>query len=116
MRCTASNNLHRGTKEAGLEIAALWDKQGGKCALTGRPLVIGGGAGLDHKTPISKGGSREIENVRWVCFAANAAKNVMSDAELFTLCEDILRHAGLMSMPAPRKSRRAAQPSLALAL
>lgn len=74
----------------GPEIRALFDAQGGRCALTGDELTPGVNASLDHIVPRAKGGGNEITNLRWVTFAVNRAKQDMSDDDLFVLCAKVI--------------------------
>ena len=73
-------------------LRLLWEGQAGRCALTGRELDIRT-AELDHIVPRSRNGSDDLENLRLVVPAANAAKNGMTDAEFFALCRDVLANA-----------------------
>lgn len=70
-------------------LQALWDSQGGRCALSGRDLDIRT-AEVDHRVPRSRGGSDALENLRLLCPEANAAKGAMTDEELFRLCAEVL--------------------------
>ena len=80
--------LHGPDRAKFYELASLWKRQRGVCALTGRRLDRS--AQLDHIIPKARGGSDGIGNLRWVCAQANLAKRSMTDAELLALCEDIL--------------------------
>ena len=75
------------------ELAALWKKQRGLCALTGRKLNRDN-AHLDHIVAKARGGSDTLDNVRWVCREANLAKRELSDAQFVKLCEDVMRWIG----------------------
>jgi hypothetical protein len=68
------------------ELAALLAAQGGVCAYTGEPLLLGGNASLDHKTPSSRGGDNAIGNVHWVTWEVNRAKVNMTHDEFLALC------------------------------
>lgn len=68
------------------QLRALWDSQGGRCALTGRQLSDS--AQLDHILPRARGGETDISNLRWVCEEANIAKRHMTDDEFLTLCRE----------------------------
>ena len=70
------------------DLAALWKRQRGRCALTGRRLDKT--AHLDHIVPRAKGGADDIENLRWVCDEANLAKRDLSDDDFIRLCRDVL--------------------------
>lgn len=63
-------------------LVALWNKQNGCCAITGIPLIPGSTATIDHILPVSKGGTNEISNLRFVHYAVNLFKKDSTDAEL----------------------------------
>lgn len=77
-----------GTKHTAADLRALWDAQGGLCALTGRPLSPT--AQLDHKVPVSRGGGHGLANMRWVAKEANLAKRDLTDAEFLRLCTEVI--------------------------
>lgn len=84
-------NLKRNiSKEITVEwLRAVWARQDGKCALSGRPLDIRT-AEVDHILPISRGGTHDLRNLRLVVSEANYAKHGMTDEELLALCRDII--------------------------
>jgi 5-methylcytosine-specific restriction endonuclease McrA len=83
----------KGTNRASYkDLARLWRKQNGLCALTGRKLDRT--AELDHIMPRAKGGRDNIENLRWVCVEANLCKRDFTDEELVAICSDIMRWIG----------------------
>jgi len=69
------------------ELFALWHKQHGKCALSGRKLDKD--AHLDHIVPISKGGEHGMNNLRWLDPLVNVARGNLSDDEFVQLCRDV---------------------------
>lgn len=74
------------------DLASLWKRQRGICALTGRRLDRT--AQLDHIVSRAKGGADSIDNLRWVCAAVNYAKRDLGDAEFGALCADVMRWIG----------------------
>lgn len=96
----------------GSELDALWEKQRGLCALTGRPLILcadsqsgrnprarrlasgsswsATSASLDHIVPRSRGGSDDIGNLRWVADIVNRMKLDQLDDELLSMCRELL--------------------------
>ena len=74
------------------QLAALWRRQRGRCAITGRRLDRS--AQVDHVTSRARGGTDDIENLRWTCAVANLLKREMSDEELVALCSEVLGHLG----------------------
>lgn len=43
---------------------------------------------------MERGGTHEIENLRWVTNAANKAKNALSDTEFLELCRRVVATLG----------------------
>ena len=74
------------------QLATLWKRQKGHCALTGRRLDRS--AQLDHIQPRAKGGGNQLDNLRWVCQEVNLAKRDLTDQEFLTLCGDVMKWLG----------------------
>ena len=72
-------------------LKQLWDEQEGRCAVTGRALVPGNGASLDHVVPTSKGGTNEKSNLRWVLWEINRAKSDMTHEQFVAMCREVVR-------------------------
>lgn len=86
------------------DLRALWERQGGRCGLTGRPLVAGPRAlHLDHILPLRRGGGSDLSNLRWVTKDANFAKRDMTDDELLHLCRDIIATLGPKHAEGPKR-------------
>jgi 5-methylcytosine-specific restriction endonuclease McrA len=73
-----------------LMLKSLWETQGGTCALTGMPLAIGDNASIDHILPTSRGGTNDLDNLRFVLRVANTMKSDRTDDELVKMCEAML--------------------------
>jgi 5-methylcytosine-specific restriction endonuclease McrA len=73
----------------GQDLAFLWKRQRGLCALTKDKLSVDT-AELDHKTPKSRGGKHIIENLRWVTKEVNRVKRNLLDSEFISLCEKVI--------------------------
>ena len=99
-----TRKLHRRVTEA--ELRALWDSQGGLCALTGQPMDIRA-AELDHIVPRSRGGTNEPSNLRWLTRAANQAKGDLLDEEFLALCVQVAEHIGRLIVVADQAGRAA---------
>jgi hypothetical protein len=74
-------------------LCNLFDKQNGKCAISGRDMTFICGKGviptnisIDRINPL---GEYTEENVRLVCRQANCMKQRFSDEELAEWCKDI---------------------------
>lgn len=68
-------------------LSRAWYNQRGRCAYTGRRLDRT--AQVDHKTPVSRGGTNDPSNLHWVCADANSVKNNKTHEEFIALCADI---------------------------
>jgi 5-methylcytosine-specific restriction endonuclease McrA len=68
------------------QLAHMWIRQQGRCALSGRPL--GRDAHLDHVVPQACG-RHDITNLRWLDPAVNVARQNMDDSEFVALCRDV---------------------------
>ena len=80
-----------GTRAWGDYLRELWHKQDGKSSLSGAQLFIGSNASLDRIDP---NGDYTEGNVRWVTSLENASRQNMTDEEMFSLYELILRYNG----------------------
>lgn len=78
-----------GTQSYWKELKLLIEKQGYKCALTGDVISFESGIELDHILPVTRGGSNDLSNVRWVTKEANRLKQNLTDIELKELCKKI---------------------------
>lgn len=74
-------------------LEEIWNKQEGRCALTGLPMIPGNGASVDHIVPRCRGGGNERENLRWVLNIANRAKSSMTDEEFVSMCKAVAEHS-----------------------
>jgi 5-methylcytosine-specific restriction endonuclease McrA len=59
------------TKE---ELKGLLETQGHKCACCGDSLEVKRNKHKDHKTPVSKGGTDNIDNIQYLCSVCNKIK------------------------------------------
>ncbi|MHB8590786.1 MAG: HNH endonuclease [Vulcanimicrobiaceae bacterium] len=80
---TANNALKQWDR--GPELKALWERQGGRCAITGVALTADN-VELDHVVPRSRGGTHDASNLRWVVDRFNWLKRDALDSELEDLC------------------------------
>lgn len=71
----------------------FWEKleaQEFRCYYTGIEILPGVNASIDHKVPVSRGGSRaDIDNCVWCDRNINAFKNDSTDIEFIDLCKRI---------------------------
>lgn len=85
---------HAGSDDKPDQVCAIlsraWYNQRGRCAYTGKRL--GRDAQVDHKTPVSRGGTNAAENLHWVTPAANFVKRDRTHDEFVALCVDIARY------------------------
>lgn len=65
------------------------------CYLTGRPInLLNDKYHFDHKIPLSKGGSNDLENLGITCREANLAKSDLTFDEFIELCKEVLFYNG----------------------
>ncbi len=74
------------------KILIILEKQDYKCMLTGKTLIPGDNASLDHIIPKVKGGINNVENLQWVTLQANRAKGVMLLQEFLIFCKRVIAH------------------------
>lgn len=86
-------NAHYKTKYTAKDFAHIWKQQRGLCALTGERLTIGN-CHLDHKLPITRGGTHELSNLRWVTERVNRGKHNLTDSEFILLCNSVAEWIG----------------------
>lgn len=69
------------------ELKELLELQKGLCPYTGEKLILGINTTLDHKFPLSRGGSNSLDNLQWVYFGAyggfdvNRMKGILTHEE-----------------------------------
>lgn len=76
-------------------IMGLVERQGFRCALSGRELTPQT-ASLDHIVPLARGGEHNIHNIWVVDQQINGAKGTLTLDEFVAMCRDVVRH-----QPAP---------------
>lgn len=86
----ARMNLNDPTR--GPDIKDLFARQKSVCPYTGRYLIPGKTASLDHRKPRSAGGGDEISNLQWIHIDVNYAKRRMSEAAFYELCNSVTDH------------------------
>jgi hypothetical protein len=74
-----------------VSLRNLVESQKYRCALTGDELTPKV-AQLDHKKPLAKGGTNDIENLQWVTKQVNHAKGTISQDDFVAMCIRVARH------------------------
>lgn len=86
------------TKSEKLSYKQVLKEIGGtkqKCYLTGRPIDLKkDNYQLDHKIPVSKGGTNDISNMGIACPEANYSKSDLTIEEYLNLCKEVLINFG----------------------
>ena len=85
-----ASKKHLGTQKKWQELKNLLEIQKNKCYISGRKLVIGKNASIDHINPRSLGGKDSIENIAWCDTQINFIKNKLSLKEFYKLCEEVV--------------------------
>jgi hypothetical protein len=80
------------------QIKKLIESQNYRCALTNR-LLTPETASLDHKQPISRGGTHEVANLWVVEHFVNTAKGSLTVDEFVSMCRDVVRHQDAITTP-----------------
>ncbi len=65
-------------------LSRAWYNQRGRCAYTGKRLDRK--AQVDHKTPVTRGGDNDPQNLHWVTADVNNAKGSMTHDEFLAVC------------------------------
>ena len=89
----ASHNLKDTSKWT--ELFDLLKKQNYLCPFTGRKLIIGINAELDHIIPRAKGGEDKIENMQWVCAEINKMKLDHFTEDFLSLVVEVYKYKKL---------------------
>lgn len=74
------------------ELMTLLEEQNNTCALSGLPIRLGEEIELDHIYPVSKGGSKSLDNVHWVLKSVNRMKHDMTIGDFKIMCQIITNH------------------------
>jgi len=83
------NNSFGNEDKLTFNVLDLWLEQEGRCKITNVPLIPGKTASLDHIIPVSKGGSNDRDNLRFVHHAVNAFKNSMDEIDFKQTLRDL---------------------------
>lgn len=74
---------YRYNKEKGINRIRIKDKlmhdQKGLCAICGATLSTAHKVSIDHKIPVSKGGTDDVSNLQLTCFKCNLIKGTLTD-------------------------------------
>jgi 5-methylcytosine-specific restriction endonuclease McrA len=85
----ARSGAYRYSVKFAQQLAFLWKRQRGFCVLTGRRLNRYN-AEIDHIVPRSKGGTEDIQNLRFLHRDVNQAKRALSDKDFLLLCQEVV--------------------------
>lgn len=73
------------------EKKTVYAKSNGKCAICGKPVKFKKMT-VDHKIPLSKGGTNDISNLQLAHLICNRAKTDLVSDEFVELAKRIVRH------------------------
>jgi|694.fasta_scaffold38901_5 hypothetical protein len=91
-----ASKKHLGTQKKWQELKNLLEIQKNKCYISGRKLIIGKNASIDHINPRSLGGKDSIENIAWCDTQINLIKNKLSLKEFYKLCEEVVSNKKIL--------------------
>lgn len=75
------------------KLNELFDSQKGICPYTGRKLIMGQDAEIDHIISRYQGGRDELGNYQWVHRDINRMKTYQSHAQFLNLVREVYRHS-----------------------
>lgn len=81
-----------GSRKNWLTIKNLLEKQNYQCSYSGKNLVVGKNASLDHIVPISKGGDNSIRNLQWIDLQINVMKRNIVHKKFLSIIKEIYSH------------------------
>ncbi len=79
-----------GNRSRWKELVELLERQQYLCVYSGRTLVVGVNASLDHRVAITSGGTHDLSNLQWVDKQVNYAKQALSHEAFIALVEEVL--------------------------
>jgi hypothetical protein len=80
------------SKASATALRTILEMQDYKCALSGKRLTPEI-AVLDHKIPLSRGGTNDASNLQWLDKEVNRAKGSMDCDEFVAMCKAVARYA-----------------------
>lgn len=84
----------------------IWERCGGKCALTGKKLMVGDEYDFDHIIPLAMGGDHAELNLHVVARAAHRLKSA-EEAAVRAKCDRIrAKHLGIAPPPTQKLRSR----------
>lgn len=81
-------------------VLRLLERQKYRCCLTGWELTPHN-ASLDHRQPVSRGGTHTLSNAQALHEDVNRAKGTLTNEEFIELCRAVVRHADQQQLPQP---------------
>ena len=97
--CWFKNLAHSslGVTTAWSSIKELIIKQKYKCAYTGKSLIIGDNASIDHIVPKKRGGTNTLDNLQWVDLSVNLMKRDMLHDDFLKVVSQIYNNLCIRS-------------------
>lgn len=81
-----------GTSKNWEQLLNLYNMQDGRCKYSGKKIIIGKGAVVDHREPALGKKETDIGNLQWVDFKINFMKRDLPEKEFLELCQLIARN------------------------
>jgi hypothetical protein len=97
-RATQRLGLGKNAIARGQALKQILVDQDYRCAYTGRPLICGSNASIEHKMPVSKRPDlkSDLNNIEWLDVTVNRMKTDMTREEFLETCALIAERAGIV--------------------
>lgn len=82
------------------------EKQGGRCAITGRKFTVGETKHLDHKIPLADGGRHAECNLQWILSGEHAVKTADEASQRAKVRRKAAKHAGIARPKAEKAPKK----------
>lgn len=73
------------------ERKTVYANGNGKCGICGKSIEFADMT-IDHKIPLSRGGTNDFRNLQPACHTCNLMKNMLTMPELLDRISDIMKH------------------------
>jgi len=87
----ARKNMKGNDRPSGPELMRILLSQEKRCCYSGVELTVDN-CSLDHKKPVSKGGTNHPKNLQWTTKEINKMKGSLTEERFIEICKEISKH------------------------